>query len=113
MMAEVPVAIWPASSRLLIAWESGSAFWITVYDMKSKGIQKVLDVRKKGLPEITYQSNGMERLSFPGYGNEGGGHIKDGSSNLQMADVYTWQGEMYVEQKNLPFANRFEERQKR
>ena len=109
MMAETPVAIWPVNSRLLVTWESGSAFWITVYDTNSKGVRKVLDLRKKGLPEITYQSNGMERLSFPGYSNEQDGYIKDRPSNLQIADVYTWQGEMYVEEKNLPFAKRFEE----
>lgn len=110
MMAEVPVAIWPVNSRLLIAWESGSAHWLTVYDIKSKGVQKVLDLRTKGLPEITYQSSGMERLSFPRYSNENGKYAKDGSTKLQIADIYTWQGDKYEEVKNLPFVNRFDER---
>ena len=103
-MLEMPVAVWPLGDRFLTLWESGSAFWIVVYENKKKVVRKVLDVRYKGVPEIGYSKNGQERLIFSRYGKR-----EDGKDIPILSDVYVWFGSGYRKVENVPWSKRFDE----
>lgn len=108
-MAERPVAIWPMGDRLLTLWESGSALWISVYDIRDFKVSKVLDIRPKGIPEIGFSKNGSERIVVNHYER-----VENNSSGTTeaipvKADVYIWQGNKYEMHSNVPWEQRFYE----
>jgi len=107
-MAERPIGIWPLAGRLLTIWGSGSAFWVTAYAVDGTTVEKVLDVRPKGFPEIEFLRNGAERLIFSKYDfREGANGQVEGVPTS--ADVYTWNGVQYSKKSNVPWAQRFDQ----
>jgi hypothetical protein len=98
-MAEVPMAIWPMGDRLLTLWGSGSALRAVVYASTHGKYAKVLDVRPKGFPEISFSKNGDERLIFTHYEDD----------EPVSSDVYAWVEGKYRKRSDVPWSRRFDE----
>lgn len=106
-MAERPVAIWPMGNQLLTLWESGSALWISVYEIKESKVSKVLDIRSKGMPEIGFSKNGSKRIVINHYEQRENNFLGTTETIPVKADVYIWTGSKYEMLSKVPWERRF------
>jgi hypothetical protein len=106
-MAEHPVAVWPMGERILTLWGSGSAFWISVYEIRDSKVSQVLDVRSKGMPEIGFSKNGDERIVINHYEQVENKTTGSTETIPVNADVYIWRGKKYEVHSNVPWEQRF------